>query len=140
MAEYIANALQTVEENQNILFTDTTVCGNGSIIHNDGSGLVTVRGITNQWRARFKVTFGGNIAIPTDGTVEEISVGISVNGETVPVTVMRVTPAAVEEFFNVGRSVYLNIPAGCCMQVGIKNTSTQAIDVQNASLIIERVA
>lgn len=140
MAEYIANALQTVEENQNILFTDTTVCGNGSIIHNDGSGLVTVRGITNQWRARFKVTFGGNIAIPTDGTVEEISVGISVNGETVPVTVMRVTPAAVEEFFNVSRSVYLNIPAGCCMQVGIKNTSTQAIDVQNASLIIERVA
>lgn len=140
MAEYIANALQTVEENQNILFTDTTVCGNGSIIHNDGSGLVTVRGITNQWRARFKVTFGGNIAIPTGGTVEEISVGISVNGETVPVTVMRVTPAAVEEFFNVSRSVYLNIPAGCCMQVGIKNTSTQAIDVQNASLIIERVA
>lgn len=140
MAEYIANALQTVEENQNILFTDTTVCGNGSIIHNDGSGLVTVRGITNQWRARFKVTFGGNIAIPTEGTVEEISVGISVNGETVPVTVMRVTPAAVEEFFNVSRSVYLNIPAGCCMQVGIKNTSTQAIDVQNASLIIERVA
>lgn len=140
MAEYIANALQTVEENQNILFTDTTVCGNGSIIHNDGSGLVTIRGITNQWRARFKVTFGGNIAIPTGGTVEEISVGISVNGETIPVTVMRVTPAAVEEFFNVSRSVYLNIPAGCCMQVGIKNTSTQAIDVQNASLIIERVA
>ena len=108
MAEYIANALQTVEENQNILFTDTTVCGNGSIIHNDGSGLVTVRGITNQWRARFKVTFGGNIAIPTGGTVEEISVGISVNGETVPVTVMRVTPAAVEEFFNVSRRTRLS--------------------------------
>lgn len=140
MAEYIANALQTVEENQNILFTDTTVCGNGSIIHNDGSGLVMIRGITNQWRARFKVTFGGNIAIPTGGTVGEISVGISVNGETIPVTAMRVTPAAVGEFFNVNRSIYLNIPAGCCMQVGIKNTSTQTIDVQNASLIIERVA
>lgn len=140
MAEYIANALQTVEENQNVLFTDTTICGNGSMIHNDGSGLVTLRGITNQWRARFKITFGGNIAIPTGGTVEEISVGISVNGETIPVTVMRVTPAAVEEFFNVNRSIYLNIPAGCCMQVSVKNTSAQAIDVQNANLIVERVA
>ena len=140
MAEYIANALQTVAENQNNLFKDTAVCGNGSIIDNDGSGLITIRGITNQWRARFKVTFGGNIAIPTGGTVGEISIGISINGETIPVTVMRVTPAAVGEFYNVNRSIYLNIPAGCCMQVGIKNTSTQAIDVQNASLIIERVA
>lgn len=140
MAEYIATALQTVEENQNVLFTDTTVCGSGSIMHTDGSGLVTVRGITNQWRARFKITFGGNIAIPTGGTVEEISLGIAVNGETIPVTVMRVTPAAVEEFFNVNRSVYLNIPAGCCAQVSVKNTSTQAIEVQEANLIIERVA
>ena len=76
MAEYIATALQTVEENQNVLFTDTTVCGSGSIMHTDGSGLVTVRGITNQWRARFKITFGGNIAIPTGGTVEPISFAI----------------------------------------------------------------
>lgn len=140
MAEYIATALQTVEENQNILFTDTTACGNSSIIHTNGSGLITVRGITNQWRARFKVTFGGNIAIPTDGTVEEISVAIAINGETIPETIMRVTPAAVEEFFNVSRSTYINIPAGCCAQISVKNTSTQAIDVQNANLIIERVA
>lgn len=138
--EITANALQTVEANQNVLFTDTVVCGNYSIMHRDGSGLVTLRGITNQCRARFRVSFGGNIAIPTGGTVEEISLAISLNGEPVSSTTMIQTPAAVEEFANVYSSVFIDVPAGCCTQVGVRNTSTQAIDVQNANLIIERVA
>jgi hypothetical protein len=138
--EITANALQTVEANQNVLFTDTVVCGNCSIIHRDGSGLVTLRGITNQCRARFRVSFGGNIAIPTGGTVEEISLAISLNGEPVSSTTMIQTPAAVEEFANVYSSVFIDVPAGCCTQVGVRNTSTQAIDVQNANLIVERVA
>lgn len=138
--EITANALQTVEANQNVLFTDTVVCGNCSIMHRDGSGLVTLRGITNQCRARFRVSFGGNIAIPTGGTVEEISLAISLNGEPVSSTTMIQTPAAVEEFANVYSSVFIDVPAGCCTQVGVRNTSTQDIDVQNANLIVERVA
>lgn len=138
--EITANALQTVEANQNVLFTDTVVCGNCSIMHRDGSGLVTLRGITNQCRARFRVSFGGNIAIPTGGTVEEISLAISLNGEPVSSTTMIQTPAAVEEFANVYSSVFIDVPAGCCTQIGVRNTSTQAIDVQNANLIVERVA
>ena len=138
--EITANALQTVEAHQNVLFTDTVVCGNCSIMHRDGSGLVTLRGITNQCRARFRVSFGGNIAIPTGGTVEEISLAISLNGEPVSSTTMIQTPAAVEEFANVYSSVFIDVPAGCCTQVGVRNTSTQAIDVQNANLIVERVA
>lgn len=140
MAEYIANALQLVNENQNVLFTDTVVCGNDSIVHREGSGLVTVRGITSQCRARFRVTFGANIAIPEGGTVEPISLAISINGEPIASTTMIVTPAAAEEFFNVSSSVFIDIPAGCCSQVGVKNISTQAINVQNANLIVERVA
>ena len=31
--ELIANAVQTVNANQNVLFTDTVVCGNASITH-----------------------------------------------------------------------------------------------------------
>ena len=69
--EITAVALQEVAENQNVLFTDTVICGGPSIIHRGGSGLVTLRGLTNQCRAQYKVTFGGNIAIPTGGTVEE---------------------------------------------------------------------
>ena len=138
--EITANAIQTVEANQNVLFTDTIVCGNPAIFHRDGSGLVTLRGLTNQCRARFRVSFGGNIALPTDGTVGPISVAIAVNGEAVATTTMISTPAAVEEFDNVFSAIFLDIPRGCCSQISVKNTSDQAIDIQNANLIIERVA
>ena len=138
--EIIANALQTVLENQNVLFTDTVVPGKACTMHRAGSGLVSLKGLTDQCRARFKVSFGGNIAIPAAGTVEAISVAIAIDGEPVATTTMIVTPAAVEEFFNVFGAIYLDIPRGCCSQISVRNTSTQAIDVQNANLIVERVA
>lgn len=138
--ELTANALQTVEPNQNVQFTDTAVCGSCSILHRDGSGLVTLRGLTNQCRARFKAFFSGNIAIPTAGTVGPISLALAINGEAIATTTMIQTPAAVEEFANVASAVYIDVPADCCITVSVRNTSAQAVDVQNANLIIERVA
>ena len=139
--EIIANAVQTVPANQNVYFTDTVICGNQSISHRDDSGLVTLRGVTNcQNRARFMVTFGGNIAIPTGGTVEEISLAIALDGEPIQATTMIVTPAAVEQYFNVKASVFIDIPRGCCSQISVTNTSTQPILVQNGNLIITREA
>lgn len=138
--EITANALQTVNVNQNVLFTDTVTCGNCSITHREGSGLVTLRGITNQCRARYKVTFGGNIAIPTGGTVEPISLAISLDGEPIATTTMIVTPAAAEDFWNVFSAIFIDVPRGCCSTIGVRNINTQPINVQNANLIIERVA
>ena len=138
--ELTANAIQTVAANTNVLFTDTVVSGNCAIMHRDGSGLVTLRGLTNQCRARFRVSFGGNIALPTGGTVGPISLAIAVNGEPVASTTMISTPAAVEEFNNVFSAIFLDIPKGCCSQISVRNTSDQPIDVQNANFIVERVA
>ena len=138
--EIIAVATQTVAENQNVLFTDSVTCGNCSITHRDGSGLVTLRGTTNQCRARYKVSFGGNIAIPTGGTVEAISLALAIDGEGLGSSTMIVTPAAVEEYFNVFGAMFIDVPKGCCLTVSIQNTSAQSILVQNANLIIERVA
>jgi hypothetical protein len=138
--EITANAIQTVASNANVLFTDTVVCGNCAITHRDGSGLVTLRGLTNQCRARFRVSFGGNIAIPTGGTVGPISLAIAIDGEAVATTTMISTPAAVEEYQNVFSAIFLDIPRGCCSQISVKNISDQDIEIQNANLIIERVA
>ena len=138
--EITAVALQEVAENQNVLFTDTVVCGGPSIVHRAGSGLITLRGLTNQCRALYKVSFGGNIAIPTGGTVEEISLAITIDGEPLGSTIMIETPAAVEQFSNVFSAVFVAVPRGCCLTVGVRNTSAQAINVQNANLIAERVA
>lgn len=140
MAEFTATTLQTVAAGQNVLFTETPVCGNNCIVHRQGSGVVTLRGITNQCRARYKVTFGGNIAIPAGGTVEAISIALSLEGEPLASATAIVTPAAVEEFFNVFTAVFVEVPRGCCVTVAVENTSTQPINVQNANLIVERVA
>lgn len=138
--EIIAVAEQTVPANQNVLFTDSITCGNCSIGHRDGSGLVTLRGTTNQCRARYKVSFGGNIAIPTGGTVEAISVALAIDGESVGSSLMTVTPAAVEEYFNVFGAMFIDVPKGCCLTVSVQNANDQDILVQNANLIVERVA
>jgi hypothetical protein len=139
--EIIANAVQTVAANQNVYFTDSVTSGGCAIEHRDGSGLVTLRGLaTTQNRARFKVTFGANIAVSTGGTAGPISLAIALDGESVPATVMTVTPAAVGDFFNVSSSIFIDIPTGCCSHVSIKNISTESVDVINANLIAERVA
>lgn len=139
--EITANAVQEVAAANNVIFTDTAVQGNSSMVHREGSGLVKLRGLTTcQQRARFKIFFSANIALPTSGTAGPISLAISVDGEPVATTTMTVTPAAVEEYFNVASSVYLNVPAGCCSTIGVRNISGVAIDVQNANLIAERVA
>ena len=138
--EITANAVQTVLTNQNVLFTDNVVCGGSSIAHRTGSGLVTLRGITNQCRARFRVSFGANIAIPTGGTVGPISLALSLEGEPIGPTTMIVTPAAVENFFNVSTDIFVDVPRGCCMTIGVKNITDESILVQNANLIVERVA
>ena len=139
--EIIANAVQTVAANQNVYFTDSVTSGGCSIEHRDGSGLVTLRGLaSSQNRARFKITFGANIAISTGGTAGPISLAITLDGESVPATIMTVTPAAVGDFFNVSSSIFINIPTGCCSRVSITNISTQSVDVINANLIVERVA
>ena len=138
--EITANELQNVLENQNVQFTETVVPGKACTLHRPGSGLVSLKGLTNQCRARFKVSFGANIALPTGGTVEAISLALAIEGEPIASTNAIVTPAAVEEFFNVFTAIYLDIPRGCCSQISVRNTSTQPIDVQNANLIVERVA
>ena len=138
--EIIANAVQTVQANQNVYFTDTVVSGNYSIDHRDNSGLVTLRGVTNQCRARFKVSFGGNVAVPTGETVGPVSLAIAINGEPVLSSTMIVTPAAVEEYQNVYGAVYIDVSTGCCMNISVQNISTIPIEVQNANLIVERRA
>lgn len=139
--EITANAIQTVAIDQPVLFTETAVSGNCSMIHREGSGLVGLRGLTNgQCRARFLVEFGANIAVPTGQTVGPISLAIAINGEPVLTSQMISTPAVVNVYNNVGSSLYIDVPIGCCSQISVENTSTIPINVQNANLIIERVA
>lgn len=141
--ELTANAVQTVAAGQNVLFTDTPVkCGRGYVVHREGAGLVTLRGICNGCAplARYRVLFLGNISVPTGGTAEAISVALALGGEAIQQTTATVTPAAVENAFNVATSAFVDVPRGCCVSLSVRNISTQAINVANANIMIERVA
>ena len=139
MAEFTNVFVQQIAANGNAVFSETPVSGSNCIVHRDGSGIITLRGMTNQCRARYKVVFGGNIAIPTGGAVGPISVAIAVEGEALGSATAVVTPAAVEDFFNVFAAAFIEVPRGCCVTVAVKNTSTETIKKENANVIVERV-
>ncbi len=140
MAEFTNSSTALVAAGQNVPLTETAVAGNCSIVHRDGAGIVTVRGQTNQCRARYRVSFGANIAIPTGGTVEAISLALAINGEPLVSATAIVTPAAVGDYGNIFVSANVDVPRGCCLTVAAENTSGQAINVANANMIVERVA
>lgn len=140
MAEFTNSNIVSVAAGQNVPLTGTAVGGKPCIVHREGSGQVTLRGLTNQCRAVFKVSYGGNIAVPTGGTVEAITAALAINGEALASATAIVTPAAVENYFNIYVSAQVSVPKGCCLSVGMRNTNAQAVNFANSNLTVERVA
>lgn len=140
MAEYTNAAVQSVATNQNIVFSETAVNGSKCITHREGSGIITLRGLTNQCKAMFRITFNGNIAVPTGGTAGEISIATAIDGEALPSSTAIFTPAAVNTYGNVTLDTIVSVPQGCCLTIAVKNVTAQTISVQNANIIVERVS
>ena len=151
MAEFTYNPIQLVEPNQNVILNTTICCPRGYVLHRDESGIVTLRGIVNNpynCFARYQVTFNGNSAVPEDGTVGPIAIALAIDGEPIQTSRAIVTPAAVDEYFNVTSTAFVTVPRGCCFNVAVENVSfgataadpATAINVQNANLVVQRVA
>lgn len=157
-AEYTYAPVQTVEPNQNVLLNDSIPCTKGYVIHRNGSGIVTLRGIVNcptSCFARYECTFNANIAIPDGGTVGPIAVALAIDGEPLQTSKAIVTPAATaadpptdDNFFNVTSTAIITVPRGCCYTVSVENDSTPSapggvapeILVKNANLTVARIA
>ena len=149
MAEYLANAVQSVPLNQPAVFTASIPCPKGYVYHEDETGIFILRGITSGCFARYQVTFNGNIAIPEGGTVAPIAVALAVNGEERPTSRAIYTPAAVDEYGNVTSTALITVPRGCCFTLSLRAvpasddpavTPAPVINLQNANLVINRVA
>ena len=158
MAEYVYNAVQEVQPNQNVLLQSSIPCGKGYVYHREGSGILTLKGVVNNPNAcfaRYQATFNGNIALPSDATLGPISIALSIGGEPIQTSKALVTPAAVatdppttENFYNVTSTAIITVPKGCCFTLSVENTSEGAtaadpappILVQNANLTIARIA
>lgn len=150
MAEFTYNPIQVVEPGQNVVLNTTIGCNRGYVLHRNESGIVILRGVVNNPTncfARYQITFNGNIAVPEDGTVGPISVSLALDGEPILTSRAIVTPAAVDEYFNVTSTAFIDVPRGCCFTVAVENTSVSegatpapAINVQNANLVVTRTA
>lgn len=146
MGFYTAIDEQTIQSGQSVIFTLTQIRdASGNVKHSDGTGSFVLSGGPNKRQCctccnapckQYPVNFGANIAIPTGGTVGPISVAFSVGGSTVPASAMEVTPAAVEQYFNISREMPVAIFCGCCQTVTVTNTSDQAIIMKNATIEI----
>ena len=149
-AEYIANAPQTVALNAPINFTASIPCRAGYVYHEDDTGIFTLRGITNgQCFATYRVTYNGNIAIPTGGDLTPIAVALSVSGEPRLSSRAIFTPAAEDEYGNVTSTAIIKVPKGCCFNLAVEYvqatddpevTPTPFIEVRNSNLVIDRIA
>ena len=148
MAEFFENAVQLVLPNQPVLLEDSIPCPKGYVYHRNQSGNLILRGITPNCFARYQVVFNGNIAVPTDGTVGAIAVALAIDGEPIQTSRAIVTPAAVDEYFNVTSTAIITVPKGCCFSVSVENVSEgatpadtpTAINVQNANVVVSRIA
>ena len=157
MAEFTKNEVQLVQPNQPVTLNTSIGCNKGYVYHRNGSGIVTLRGITNNCFARYQVTFNGNIAIPEGGTAPApISVALALDGEPILTSKAIVTPAEAAEappsnvnYFNVTSTAIITVPRGCCANVSVENTSESTdpatipappINVQNANLTVSRIA
>ena len=141
-AEYNAIPVQSIAVDENVIFENgCRACRKGYIQHRDTSGIFFLKGAINGCKAVYRVTFNGNIAIAEGGTVEPISIALTINGEQLGNATATVTPTVAEAFFNVSVTTFIEIPCGCCVTVSVENVSdTTAIDVTNANIIFDRVA
>ena len=156
-AEYSANAIQTVEPGLPVIFTESPVpCNRGLVFHRDESGVFQLANnapdynngcncgcgcnCRRVYETLYRVSFHGNIAISEEGVVEPIQLSISRGGDTDPSSTMIATPAAIGDFQNVGAEIIVAVPSLCgCVSISVRNTSTQAIDVQNANLTVDYI-
>lgn len=153
--EFLSNAVQVVNNNAPIIFTASIPCTKGYVYHEDETGNFILRGIVNNrcnCFAHYQVTFNGNIAVPTGGTVPDggIAIALSVNGEPRLTSKAIFVPAAAgDNYGNVTSTAIIKVPKGCCFSLSVDAvpassdptvTPAPAIAVQNANLTISRIA
>lgn len=129
------NAVNAPSQNvlplQNVLFISNRIKQCCSVRHDQGSGLITLNkpGI-------YKIDYNGNTTLTAAGTA---SLGIKLNGEVIPGTVMNTTLGAAE-VASMSASTLVRVDCGCCVTITVGNLSTtDTIAVDNANIIVRKV-
>ena len=151
MARYVTTSDTSVALNGTIPFNSVSIpCNKGQVIP-IAPGILTLKGNTPNRFARYEVTVQGNIAVPEDGELTAIALGITIDGAVIPESVAIFTPQATGEYGHINTKATVTIPCGCCASVsahyvdGTEDdpavTPTPSILVRrNASISVTRIA
>lgn len=154
MSEFLTrDEVVSVALNTPIPFINSIPCNKGYIYHQNGTGIIILRGIVNNPTscfARYELAFTGNIAIPEGGAVTPIATAIVISGEERNGSRSITTPAAVDEYGNVTSRATVDVPRGCCFTASVEYVNgtvndpttvpTPLISVVDGSLSIRRTA
>lgn len=147
--EFLSIPVQSVSLNSPVIFTSSIPCRRNLVYHEDETGIFTLKGCTDQCFATYQITFNGNVQIPEGGDVVPVALAIAVQGEARPSSLAIYSPQAVEEFGNLTSTAIVKVPRGCCFSVSVEHVPASAdptvtpapvIEVQNANLVIDRIA
>ena len=148
MAEFSAIAEQLINPGESAVFTANPVpCRRGLIWWREGTGALSLSGGTNRQSSccccnpcstNYLVSCSANIAVPDGETVGPISAAFVIDGVTLQESLMEVTPAAVEEYFNISATDNVAVRCGCCQTFSIRNTSDIPILMRNLNCVIRK--
>ena len=143
MAEYVTTSDNLVALNNTIPFNSVSIpCNTGNVIP-VAVGVLTMKGNTPNKFARYEVTVQANVAVPEEGEVTPIAIGITVNGSVIPESVAIFTPQAVSEYGHLNTSATVTIPSGCCASVSavyVDGTEDDAAVTPTPSILVRRNA
>lgn len=156
MAEYGYNEAQDLQPGGAAILMDIEPCNKcpQQVVHDNMTPNLILRGIVRNSnccnpKAKFNVSFTGNIAVAEGGTPGEIQIALSINGFVRPFTIATATPAAAEQFWHVGGDTNIEVPAGCCTDLAVVNASVSAdpattpaptVTIRNLNVKVNRVA
>lgn len=134
MVDAVNVPVQLVAANGSVLFASTRLRTGCATRHEAGSSRVVLLS-----PGVYRVSFSGNVSIPTGGTVQQTSVAIVQDGEVIPGSTMLYTPAAVDVPGNIAKDVLVRVYQCCATStLSVRNTGADSINMQDANIVVTR--
>ena len=134
MVDAVNVPVQLVAANGPVLFASTRLRTGCATRHEAGSSRIVLLS-----PGVYRVSFNGNVSIPTGGTVQQTSVAIIQDGEAIPGSTMLYTPAAVDVPGNISTDVLVRVYQCCATStLSVRNTGAGSINMQDANIVVTR--
>lgn len=134
MVDAVNVPVQTVAANGPVLFASTRLRTGCATRHEAGSSRIVLLS-----PGVYRVSFSGNVSIPTGGTVQQTSVSVIQDGEAIPGSTMLYTPAAVAVPGNIATDVLVRVYQCCANStLSVRNTGADTINIQDANIVVTR--